>query len=63
MLLTEPDIADHYHVLGVAFEATQTVIKRAWRSLSLALHPDKNPDKVDWATAEQKKAFILEYFP
>lgn len=57
MLLPKPEKPDHYYVLGVSSKATQTVIKKAWRSLSLALHPDKNPHKKKEATATQKKVF------
>jgi molecular chaperone DnaJ len=37
--------ADHYAVLGVAHDATQDEIKRAYRRLARELHPDVNPDK------------------
>jgi molecular chaperone DnaJ len=36
--------ADHYAVLGVAHDATQDEIKRAYRRLARELHPDVNPD-------------------
>ena len=38
--------ADHYAVLGVAHDATQDEIKRAYRRLARELHPDVNPDPV-----------------
>jgi len=37
-------VADLYEVLGVAREADQAQIKRAYRKLARELHPDVNPD-------------------
>ena len=34
---------NHYEVIGVSREASQDEIKRAYRSLSLKWHPDRNP--------------------
>lgn len=34
---------DHYQVLGVARDASQDKIKKAFRSLALRYHPDHNP--------------------
>lgn len=34
---------NHYEVLGVAQDATETDIKKAYRALSLKYHPDRNP--------------------
>ena len=35
--------ADPYHVLGIARDASQAQVRRAYRRLSLANHPDKVP--------------------
>jgi len=50
LVLFEP-----YEILGVEQDASPAVLKKAYRKLSLAYHPDKNPDNQE--EAEQK--FLL----
>ena len=42
---------DHHAVLGVGLDASPEEIKRAYRDLALAFHPDKNPMDTEVATA------------
>ena len=46
-------MANHYEILGVSNDATDTEIKKAYRALSLKYHPDRNPDPT--ATEQFKK--------
>jgi curved DNA-binding protein len=50
---------DYYRTLGVARDADQKEIKRAYRKLALQYHPDKNPD--DRAAEERFKEINEAY--
>eukprot|EP00964_Phaeocystis_antarctica_P153392 scaffold121652_cov60-Phaeocystis_antarctica.AAC.3 len=41
--------ADYYEVLGVARDADEQQIKRAYRKLAVRWHPDKNRDSREQA--------------
>jgi len=45
----------HYDVLGVAKEADESEIKKAYRKLSLKYHPDRNPNNKDEAVPKFQK--------
>ena len=49
---------DYYSVLGLSSSATETDIKKAYRTLSMKYHPDRNPNK---DTTEQFKEIKLAY--
>ncbi|XP_054163091.1 dnaJ homolog subfamily C member 21-like [Oppia nitens] len=44
----------YYEIMGLAMDATDEDIKRAYRQLALSLHPDKNPDNQEMANNEFK---------
>ncbi len=46
---------DYYDVLGVRTDAADADIKRAYRALALEYHPDRNPDKREWAEERFKE--------
>lgn len=50
---------DYYAILGVAKNATDTEIKKAYRKLALQYHPDRNPDNKE---AEEKFREVNEAY-
>eukprot|EP00928_Gymnodinium_smaydae_P009259 TRINITY_DN13428_c0_g1_i1.p1 TRINITY_DN13428_c0_g1~~TRINITY_DN13428_c0_g1_i1.p1 ORF type:complete len:320 (+),score=41.51 TRINITY_DN13428_c0_g1_i1:76-1035(+) len=45
---------DYYKVLGVSRNASEAELRRAYREQALRYHPDKNPENVEYATAQFK---------
>lgn len=60
-LLKRSKTKDYYKVLGVATDADDRTIKRAYRTLTKQHHPDKNPH-VPKEEAEKKMAGINEAY-
>lgn len=52
---------DYYQILGVSRQTSFEEIKKAYRSLALEHHPDRNPEK-DRATCEEKLKEINEAY-
>jgi DnaJ-class molecular chaperone len=52
-------VTDHYGVLGVSNTASQTEIKRSFRTLALKYHPDRNRNSEE---AKQKFMQIVESY-
>ena len=50
---------DYYEILGVARDADQDAIKKAYRKLAIKYHPDKNPG--DTAAEEKFKEATEAY--
>jgi curved DNA-binding protein len=46
---------DYYQILGVPRNATEEQIKKAYRSLAMQYHPDRNPGKEQWANEKFKE--------
>lgn len=53
------DKRDFYEVLGVARDASEADIKKAYRKLAMKYHPDRNPDD---KTAEEKFKEVKEAY-
>lgn len=51
---------DHYSILGVARDADEAAIKKAYRKEALKWHPDKNPDNKE--AAERRFKAVSEAF-
>ena len=50
---------DYYDILGVAKNASEEELKKAYRRLAMKHHPDRNPDddKAEHAFKEAKEAY------
>ena len=48
-------INNHYELLGIARNATDKEIKRAFRKLAMQYHPDHNSGREQWANAKFKE--------
>lgn len=46
---------DYYDILGVDKDADKDEIKRAYRKKAKKFHPDRNPDKAEWAREKFKE--------
>lgn len=44
----------YYEIMGLTTDATDEDIKKSYRQLALALHPDKNPDDIEMANNQFK---------
>ena len=45
-----------YDILGIGANSTLDDIKRAYRAAAMKYHPDRNPDKKEWAEKMFKQA-------
>lgn len=44
------NLNDCYRLLGVLPAASDEAVKSSFKKLAMKFHPDKNPDKIEWAT-------------
>ena len=51
---------DYYEILEVHLKASQEVIERAYKTLIMKYHPDRNPGREEWAT--QKTILMNEAY-
>ena len=49
------DTDDPYDILGLKRGATQAEIKKAFKTLAMKWHPDRNPDNIKEATLKMQK--------
>jgi hypothetical protein len=48
--MNAPSLEESYKLLNTASTSTDDEIMKSYRMLALRYHPDKNPDKIEWAT-------------